>query len=265
MSVKKNIRSGRQEIKDIVDSAALRNLSGQVRDLLRFHLTMGINVYPEKDKFRSLFVQKRPAPAAASSKVSSRAISQVPAPSLATVRQEITGCKRCVLARNRLGQVLGRGVEKPQLMVVGDWSHQQGTFSEDVLFGVDEDDMLLRMMEAIGLSSGEIYVGNAIKCCPRDGQPDAACARLCRSLLSREVMAIKPPFLLAMGEMATASLTGASGPLVRLRGRFYPYRLPDGTPARVMPTFHPRFLIENPEMKKIVWQDLQMIQRQIKK
>ncbi|HHD62870.1 MAG TPA: hypothetical protein ENK96_00580 [Desulfobulbaceae bacterium] len=260
------MQSGAQEITDGIDPATLRKLSGQVRDLLRFHLSMGISVYPAKEKFRSLFIQKTPAPSAVMSRSSTRTISQAPAPLLAAVRQQIAGCDQCMLAQNRLGQVFGRGAEKPQLMVVGDWSHQQGSsFSEDILFGVDEDRMLRRMIQAIGLSADKIYVGNAIKCCPRDGQPDAACARLCFAHLSREIMAVKPSLLLSMGEVAAASLIEVSGPLVRLRGRFYPYRYPDGTPARVMPTFHPRFLLENPEMKKMVWQDLQMIQRQLNK
>jgi DNA polymerase len=260
------MRPGTQEINDGIDPAALRKLSNQVRDLLRFHLSMGVSVYPAKEKFRSLFIQKTPAPSAAISRASARTISKTPVPSLAAVRQQIAECSQCALAQNRLGQVSGRGAERPQLMVVGDWSHQQrASFSEDVLFGIDEDSMLRRMIQAIGLSADKIYVVNAVKCCPHDRQPDAACARLCFAHLSREIMALKPVLFLAMGEVATSSLIGASGPLVRLRGRFYPYRYPDGTPARVMPTFHPRFLLRNPEMKKIVWQDLQMIQRQLNK
>lgn len=123
--------------------------------------------------------------------------------------------------------------------------------------------MLRRMMEAIGLSMEDVYVTNVIKCCPAGEPPDAACARQCFALLSREIAALAPLLILAMGEMAASQLLATSAPLVRLRGRFHAYRYPDSTPAQVMPTFHPRFLLDNPEMKKMVWLDLQMLQRQL--
>ncbi len=123
--------------------------------------------------------------------------------------------------------------------------------------------MLRKMMEAIGLTIEDIYVTNVIKCCPLDPLPDMTCASRCFAHLSREIAALKPHLILAMGEMAASRILATSAPLVRLRGRFHPYRYPDSVPAKVMPTFHPRFLLANPEMKKMVWMDLQMIQRQL--
>jgi len=265
LSVKKNTRSGLKAVKDGVDPVALGALVGQVRDLLKFHLLLGIHSYPAKEGLRSLFVKKSPALPEAAPRSSGTAISPVPTPSLAAVRQQITQCSRCALAEKRFGQVIGGGAERPLLMVVGDWSRQRGrSFSGDVFFGEKEDGMLRRMMQAIGLSADRVYISNAVKCCPLDESLDNACIRKCFVHLNREITALRPVLFLAMGGVAAAALTGKSGPLVRLRGRFYPYRYSDGARAGVMPTFHPNFLLENPEMKKMVWQDLQMVQRQLK-
>ena len=109
----------------------------------------------------------------------------------------------------------------------------------------------------------EVYVCNMVKCVPADGQPDKECARRCFFHLKREIAALRPAYILAMGESPAALLTGSSAPMVRLRGRFYSYAGAGNAPVRIMPTFHPRFLLQHAEMKQMVWQDLQMVQRQL--
>ncbi|HEB68293.1 MAG TPA: hypothetical protein ENI88_01590 [Desulfobulbus sp.] len=250
-----------------VDPAALVLLSHQVRNLLRFHQQMGIEHYPSTAGLRNFLVKHSGAPAS-HRPVHKTAAPAAPqdrqpvVPSLSAVYKEIVACKQCELAGQRSGQVPGRGGERPKLLVVGDWSGQE-IFSDTTLFGRDEDVMLWKMMAAIGLAAEDVYVTNVIKCCPAVTPPDVSCARRCFAHLSREIGALKPNLILAMGEMAAGQLLANSAPLVRLRGRFHSYRYPDSAPAQVMPTFHPRFLLANPEMKKMVWMDLQMIQRQL--
>jgi len=266
LSVKKNQQTGQSGPGKSVDPAALVLLSRQVRDLLRFHRRIGIENYPYPDGLRSFLESKqkpcgfhRPGKQSEAPAPLSR---QAAVPSLDAVNKEIVECKECRLADQRLGQVLGQGRERPKLLVVGDWSGQD-VFCDELLFGRDEDVMLRKMMEAIDLAADDVYVTNVIKCCPFDTAPDITCARRCFAHLSREVAALNPRLILAMGEMAAGQLLASSAPLVRLRGRFHAYRYPDSAPAKVMPTFHPRFLLANPEMKKMVWLDLQMIQRQL--
>lgn len=268
MSVKKYHQLRQSATGKPVDPAALVLLSRQVRNLLRFHQQMGIENYPSTAGLRN-FLEKQPKPFAFHRPVQQpeapaplRRQPDADAPSLDAVNREIVDCTQCRLADQRQGQILGRGGERPKLLVVGDWSGQD-VFSDEILFGCDEDVMLWKMMEAIGLAADDVYVTNVIKCCPLDASPDMACASRCFAHLSREVAALKPRLILAMGEVAAGQLLATRAPLVRLRGRFHTYRYPDSAPAKVMPTFHPRFLLANPEMKKMVWMDLQMIQRQL--
>ena len=276
-----------------VDPLSLALLTGQVRSLLRFHLLMGVDGYPKKEgllKFarsgkgtvapvgsrpyqRSTAPLTAPGPDRAGSGAEKRPDAPVPsstsghrdrppsAASLQALARDVSGCRACSLAENRLGQVLGQGPRSPHLMVVGDYSLQTDEFSPAVLFGREEDGMLWRMMEAIGLDRDGVYVSNVLKCCPKSMQQGIAGVEQCASFLHREIGLLKPRIILAMGESAASCLLGVSAPLVRVRGRFHPYRYPESCGARVMPTFHPRFLLVHAEMKKMVWHDLQVVQR----
>jgi len=266
LSVRKNNQAEKQDPDGTVDPLSAAFLTRQIRDFLRFHQNMGIDAYPVGEA-RTPFLQKKlSSPLPRAKKKTAAAASahlQPAAPSLSAIQQEISDCRICMLAEKRHGQVAGYGSKNPRLLVVGDWSRQNESFAEKNVFGPEEDVMLWRMMDAIGLSRDDLYVTNVIKCCPTGVLPESICAGHCFVHLSREMAALKPGLVMAMGEMATAQLLGSSVPLVRLRGRFHPYRYSDSSPSRVMPTFHPRFLLDNPQMKKMVWQDLQMVQRQL--
>ncbi len=253
---------------------ALARLVRELGNVLRFHLALGINEYPGSSGLRR-FLQKRAA------KVETPRPGRVAAPvkaprprtepgepagiRLQGLGREIASCAFCPLAAGRLGIVPGSGGESSALMVVGDWSLQEKDhFSPAIIFGLDDDALLVRMMAAIGLQPGDIYVTNCVKCCPPPGHdPDRACLEACFSFLEREIAAVRPRVICAMGDMAAMMLLGRGEPLVRLRGRFYQFRYQAGSPVAVMPTFHPRFLRRHKEMKKGTWLDLQAIQRRL--
>lgn len=244
-----------------------------IRGLVRFHRAMSIAEYPRNAgvrRFMELTGREaadsrqnrekgavRPLLSDAERRASAESI-------LASLQQEIISCTGCHLAASRLGSVPGRGRIGCRLMVVGDWSSQEDQFSGEVVFGPEEDAMLWKMMAAIGLAPEEVYVTNSIKCCPAgEKKPDSACATSCFSYLSREIGLIRPPVVCAMGEIAARTLTGRKDQLVRMRGRFLGCRHDPSVSPAVMPTFHPRFLLRNPEMKKAVWRDLQSIKRRL--
>ncbi len=251
-----------------MDPLLLGDLTVHVRDLLRFHKHIGLVSYPQKKQLEALFLSRSPGnagsgrrPETATSPQKNRS-SQL---SMVGIRQDIAECEQCVKRAYRSGQVLGRGPDHPRLMVVGDLPcpGEGASPDDEILFGPAEDGMLRRMMEAISLSMSEVYVCNVVKCVFVNGPPDKECGRRCFSHLKREIAVLKPGFILAMGESAAGLLTGSEGPLVRLRGRFYSYAGAGNSPVRIMPTFHPRFLLQHAEMKPMVWQDLQMVQRQL--
>lgn len=267
MSVKKSIELGIEEKPQAVDPVHLGNLTAQVRDLLRFHQSIGIKSYPQKERLQSLFLPQHSITGGIRKKTAipdNYKESAKPNRSMVGVRQDIGDCEQCMKKTDRSGQVFGRGPTHPRLMVVGDWTpNNESVSSGNNLFGTEEDDMLRRMIEAINLSMDEIYVCNVIKCVSIGVQPDKACGHRCFFHLKREIAVINPGIILAMGEMAAGLLTGSSSPLFRLRGRFYPYAGTRNSSIRIMPTFHPRFLLQHSEMKTMVWQDLQMLQRQL--
>ena len=183
---------------------------------------------------------------------------------LSVLQKEVGQCTLCRLASGRQGTVPGRGSAGSDLMVVGDWSAREQGGDPEILFGPDEDIMLWKMMEAIGLVPDNVYVTNILKCCPGAGQvPDQECLESCFSYLVREIGAVRPRLICAMGDLAVRMLVGSQETLFRLRGRFAIYQYQATDPIPVMPTFHPRYLLHNPEMKKATWKDLQAIRRRL--
>ena len=240
----------------------------RVRDLLRFHRRIGVTHYPQKEKLQRLFLPGsagggRPGQGQGPVTSPSRRQARIPRPSLARVQQQIGDCGQCMDKTFRPGQVPGRGPDHPRLMVVGDFpGSREGAGADGAIFGTAEDEMLRKMMAAINLPMEEVYVCNLVKCIVPGGQSAGEWGRRCFSHLQQEIAALRPAFILAMGELPASLLTGANIPLVRLRGRFYSYGA-GGVSVRIMPTFHPRFLLEHAEMKQMVWQDLQMLHRQL--
>jgi len=253
---------------------ATARFAGELGNVLRFHRALGINEYPGSPELRR-FLQKKTAkvetsrPGRVSTPVNAPRPRPEPGepagPRLQCLGREAASCNFCSLAAGRLGTVPGSGGESSALMVVGDWSLQEkGRFSPATIFGPDDDALLVRMMAAIGFRPGDIYVTNCVKCCPPPGQdPNRACLDACFSFLEREIAAVRPQVICAMGDMAARMLLGREEPLVRLRGRFHQFRYQAGSPVAVMPTFHPRFLLRHEEMKKGTWLDLQAIRRHL--
>lgn len=255
------------------------HLAGALRTLLQHHLQMGIERYPLSPGLqRFLHPQERPAPPMEDKRPTVEPAGLVRAEVVPPARpekavtglqalgREIDACRQCCLASARQGVVHARGIGEAILMVVGDYSVQDAGFSAATLFGAAEDTMLWNMMRAIGLTPEQVYVTNAVKCCPLAAEvPNEESIRCCHGFLAREIELVQPKVVCAMGEIAVRVLAGAQGALVRLRGRFHPCRLAHapGEPLQVMATFHPRFLLENIDLKKAAWQDLQLIQRRL--
>jgi DNA polymerase len=237
-----------------------------IRDTLRFHQAMGIEEYPyNQDVQRFLEMVEKPQTKTDEQAGNSFVESTAPV-GIGNLEKEINDCTLCRLSSDPLGRVPGKGKTGCRLMIVGDWSSQSGTFSPETLFGKEEDVMLWKMMAALELLPDQLYVTNSLKCCPRDtGIIDEKCEESCFSFLAREIASVKPRIICAMGEMSVRALMGRKEPLSRLRGRFGNYRYASGQTVMVMPTFHPRFLLQHQEMKKATWNDLLLIKRRLEK
>lgn len=259
-----------------LDQGSAVVLATALRAYLQLHRQMGIDRYPATPALRA-FLQPRhqaalvrkPGPAAtppsrppvARPAVTGSAV--LPAgDTLGAVGREIEACGLCSRGGAAESRLIGQGPVGAPLLVLGDFCSEAATAGK--VFGVEEDALLWKMMQAIALGPEAVYCTNVLKCpCPEGAQPLAEQA--CLGYLQREIALVQPRVLLAMGTVAARVALGREVSLVRVRGRLHRSRFVDraGQPILVMVSFHPRSLLEQPAMKKAAWQDLLLVQRQL--
>ena len=256
-----------------IDRAGLAAIGRRLRSILALHRYIGITGYggtghlfrpgPTLGRVPASGRARLPEHGPAANPAGSRPVTTSNSPDRQELARAVAGCQRCPLASGRLGQVPGDGADTPRLLVVGDWSRQRpDRFSAATVFGPEEDRMVWRMMAAIGLDRDRVFVTNLLKCCPAGDRVDPAWTTACRDHLAAQIGLLRPELILALGEPAAAALTGSRAPLVRRRCRWHRSILA-ATPVPVMVSFHPVFLLANPEMKALAWQDLQLVQRRL--
>ena len=174
--------------------------------------------------------------------------------SMEDIRLAVESCQACPLHKTRNNVVLGAGNENARLVFVGEAP------------GADEDrqgqpfvgragQKLTQIIEAIGLSRPEIYITNVLKCRPpgnRNPLPDEI--RACEPYLIEQLKLIKPRVICTLGTFASQTLLRTDRSISRLRGQFHTYQ-----GIKLMPTYHPAFILRNPKFKRDVWNDVQKV------
>ncbi len=181
---------------------------------------------------------------------------------LADIEDEVVACRACDLHKKRFYSVAGWGRKSIRLLIVGDWliGDDGSTVEQGLFFGEEQDQMLKRMLTAINLPRTDVYITNVIKCVlPERTQPLADHVRCCLPHLHRQVSALAPEIICTMGMVAARAVLNQSRSLSQLRGRFHNYISTDGHPIPLLTTYHPSYLLRNPEMKQATWLDLQML------
>jgi len=173
---------------------------------------------------------------------------------LAEVRADLGECKRCRLHTTRRHIVYGEGSPSARVVIVG-----EGPGEDEDVQGRPFVGAAGRLLDAIIAAAGwgrqELYICNVIKCRPprnRDPQEDETDA--CGAFVKRQIRAIRPRAILAVGNVAARFLLAADTPISGLRGRVHDF---EGIP--VVPTYHPAYLLRNPVQKRRVWQDIEML------
>ncbi len=251
-----------------------------VRGVLACHQTSSIESYPTGTELLSFFdsCSKHSLPSTAV-KREERSPRSIPSQNqavvvkkqesdhagLAEIASEVAGCKSCPLGAQGLSAMAGKGgTGRVRLLIIGHWLPVSAAGNAGAVFGVEEDQMLVRMLAAIELSMEEVFVTNIIKCgVGEDVQPQAEHIEACASYLQRQIAALSPELICTMGMVATKTLLRLSQPLSRLRGKFYSYSVSEGEEIPLLPTYHPGYLLQNPEMKNATWLDLQAIQKRL--
>ncbi len=171
-----------------------------------------------------------------------------------TLQAQVAGCTRCGLAATRTHTVFGVGNPQADWLVIGEAPGAEEDRQGKPFVGV-AGKLLDSMLQAIDLSrERNVFIANMLKCRPphnRDPRPGEVDA--CLPYLMRQIAAIKPKLILAVGRIAAQNLLGTDAPLARLRGRVHRFG-PLCTPLIV--TYHPAYLLRNPADKRKAWEDL---------
>jgi DNA polymerase len=176
------------------------------------------------------------------------------AETLDTIQVDLGACQKCKLHKGRKHIVFGVGNRKARLVFVGEGPGHEEDIQGEPFVG-KAGQLLTRILRAIGLTREDVYICNIIKCRPpgnRNPEPDEIAA--CIPFLRRQLRAIGPGLICALGTFAAQTLLATKTPISRLRGKFYTY---EG--IRLLPTYHPAFLLRNPAKKADVWEDMQKL------
>jgi uracil-DNA glycosylase len=183
---------------------------------------------------------------------------------LLALRQQLGDCQRCGLCSTRNQIVFGNGNDNAALMFVGEGP------------GADEDrtglpfvgkagELLDKMIAAMGWQRSEVYIANVVKCRPPQNRtPTAQEIATCRPFLVGQLAAVKPRVVVALGRPAANVLLDNDAPISSLRGRFFDCAM-GGHSFRLMPTFHPAYLLRSPEHKREAWSDLQAVMAELQR
>jgi uracil-DNA glycosylase len=199
-----------------------------------------------------------PPASAGAANAESRLVAAQPAEGptdLEGIKAWIGDCQRCKLAGGRKTIVYGQGNPKAELMFVGEGP------------GADEDEQGLAFVGRAGqlltdiiekgmkMRRADVWIGNVVKCRPpqnRNPEPDEVLA--CQPFLERQIEVIRPKVLVGLGKFGGQWLLKTAEPISRIRGRVGEYR-----GIKVVPTWHPAYLLRNPEAKKDVWEDMKLV------
>jgi DNA polymerase len=179
------------------------------------------------------------------------------AETLEDIRTHIGDCQRCKLCCSRTNIVFGTGDPQARLMFIGEGPGQDEDRAGEPFVGA-AGQLLDRIIEAIALRRQDVYIANVVKCRPpgnRLPQPDEIAT--CSPFLRRQIAAIRPLFICTLGSCAAQTLLSTSQAVSRLRGRFF-----DFEGIRLLPTFHPAYLLRNPEKKREVWEDMKLLMKE---
>lgn len=176
------------------------------------------------------------------------------AQALAEVRRELGECRRCKLHRKRTHIVFGSGDPEAKLVFVGEGPGRDEDLKGEPFVG-QAGKLLTRIIEAIQLTREAVYIANIVKCRPPENRnPEADEIAACEPFLREQLRVIRPKLICALGTFAAQTLLRTPEKISALRGRFHSYQ-----GILLMPTYHPAFLLRNPNFKREVWEDVKKI------
>ncbi len=178
---------------------------------------------------------------------------------LRAVRDDIGDCHRCKLCEKRTNIVFGVGSPTAQVMFVGEGPGEDEDRKGEPFVGRAGQLLTEIITKGMGLARSDVYIANVVKCRPpgnRNPEPDEIAA--CQPFLLRQIDAVSPKVIVALGKFAAQTLLATATPISKLRGRWFGFR-----GRKLMPTFHPSYLLRNPADKKLVWEDIKQVMQEL--
>jgi len=173
---------------------------------------------------------------------------------LTDIRADLGDCQRCGLGKTRQCLVFGVGNPDARLVLVGEAPGREEDEKGEPFVG-EAGRLLDRILFAMGLSRDQVYICNVLKCRPPNNRdPDSNEIATCEPFLIRQLAAIRPTLIVALGRFAIQTLLQSKVPISRVRGSWQQYQ---GIP--LMPTYHPAYLLRNPNGKREVWADMKQV------
>jgi DNA polymerase len=228
-------------------------------DHLRFFQELGVRGISRDPKWRerggAIDAAETAAPEASATAAEGAAPGNA-AQELVALREHIGDCTRCKLhLQGRTQVVFGAGNPQAQLMFVGEAPGSEEDIQGEPFVG-RAGQLLTKIIQSIGLERSDVYIANVIKCRPpgnRNPEPDEVAT--CQPFLFRQIDAIRPRVVVALGTFAAHTLLGTDAPISRIRGHVHPFR----HDSSLIPTFHPAYLLRSPDRKRDVWEDMKKV------
>jgi DNA polymerase len=237
-------------------SAELLEVIGLAKKFLEQEKKRGLEIVKMKPETWSAVEDAARTPATAAT----AAGGQDPAKALEELKLTIEGCAKCALASTRTNLVFGQGNPRAKLVFVGE-APGADEDAQGLAFIGRAGQLLTKIIAAIDLTRDDVFICNILKCRPPNNRtPTTQEIECCIPYLREQLRIINPAVICALGNSAAQTLLNTKSPMNKMRGRFHEF---EG--ALLMPTYHPAALLRNPHFKRPTWEDMQMIQKELKK
>jgi DNA polymerase len=181
-------------------------------------------------------------------------VDRVEGDSIPRIREDIGDCTRCRLHKGRTKIVYGVGNPRAELVFVGEGpGHDEDVQGEPFVGRAGK--LLTQMIEAMSLRRQDVYICNVVKCRPPENRlPEKDEIATCSPFLFRQLAAIQPKVICCLGACAAQTMLGTNQGISRFRGEWFDFR-----GSKLIATYHPAYLLRNPNAKSEVWKDLQKV------
>ena len=182
------------------------------------------------------------------------------AKSLEELRAAIGDCRRCKLWPGRTHLVFGVGNPEAKLMFIGEGPGRDEDLQGEPFVGRAGQLLTDIITKGMGLRREEVYIANVVKCRPPENRnPESDEVASCEPFLKKQIDLVRPKIIVALGKFAVQTLLQSKAPITKLRGYWHSYH-----GIKLMPTFHPAYLLRNPADKKLVWEDIQKVIKELR-